>query len=187
MRTLGACPTLTFLLWQTIRGHLRRSRPEKILNVFVCQRIRLRFFRACGLASGRTSFASSRTVTSDRLLGIHVWKFLRQHHRQCSNSKFGVPHDALRRLNPQQLLGPKRLLVKLNRVAGVLHDEAGRERLCPRGIGETARFLLCRILHGTGTKYAYECLKKFKCTPAARSLTHTLKSGSMTSHVSRFM
>ena len=63
---LGACPTLTFLLRRTIRDHLRRSRPEKILNVF--QRIHLRFFRACGLASGRTSFASSRTAMSDRLL-----------------------------------------------------------------------------------------------------------------------
>jgi len=46
------------LLRRTIRDHLRRSRPEKILNVF--QRIRLWFFRACGLASGRASFASSR-------------------------------------------------------------------------------------------------------------------------------
>ena len=43
---------------RTIRGHLRRSRPEKILNVF--QRIRFRFFQACGLASGHASFASSR-------------------------------------------------------------------------------------------------------------------------------
>src|ERR1700704_4368658 len=56
--TLGACPTLTFLLRRTIRNHLRRARPEKILNVF--QRIHLRFFLACGLASGRTSFASSQ-------------------------------------------------------------------------------------------------------------------------------
>src|SRR3990172_12801078 len=63
---LGAWPTLTVLLRRTICGHLRRSRPEKILNVF--QRIHLRFFRACGLASGRTSFASSRTAMSDRLL-----------------------------------------------------------------------------------------------------------------------
>ncbi len=55
---LGASPTLTVLLRRTIRDHLRRSRPEKILNVF--QRIRLRFFQACGLASGRTSFASLR-------------------------------------------------------------------------------------------------------------------------------
>src|SRR5436853_4591296 len=36
---LGAYPTLTFLLRRTICGYLRRSRPEKILNVF--QRIRL--------------------------------------------------------------------------------------------------------------------------------------------------
>ena len=55
---LGACPTLTVLLRRTIHDHLRRARPEKILNVF--QRIHLRFFRACGLASGRTSFASLR-------------------------------------------------------------------------------------------------------------------------------
>ena len=54
----GACPTLIVLLRRTIRSHLRRSRPEKILNVL--QRIHLRFFWACGLASGRTSFASSR-------------------------------------------------------------------------------------------------------------------------------
>jgi len=53
---LGACPTLTFLLRRTICSHLRRSRPKQILNVF--QRIHLRFFQACGLASGRTSFAS---------------------------------------------------------------------------------------------------------------------------------
>ena len=65
-RSLGAWTTLTFLLRRTIRHHLSRSRPEKILNVF--QRIHLRFFRACGLVSGRTSFASSRTAKSDRLL-----------------------------------------------------------------------------------------------------------------------
>ena len=47
---LGACPTLIVLLRRTIRSHLRRARPETILNVF--QRIHLRFFRACGLASG---------------------------------------------------------------------------------------------------------------------------------------
>jgi hypothetical protein len=39
---------------------------RKILNVF--QRIHLWFFRACGLASDRTSFASSRMAMSDRLL-----------------------------------------------------------------------------------------------------------------------
>src|SRR4029077_18088214 len=65
-RPLGAWATLTFLLRRTICHHLSRARPEKILNVF--QRIHLRFFRACGLASGRTSFASSRTAKSDRLL-----------------------------------------------------------------------------------------------------------------------
>jgi len=56
---------LTVLLRRTIRDRLRRSRPEKILNVF--HRIGLRFFRACGLAFGRTSVASSRTAMSDRL------------------------------------------------------------------------------------------------------------------------
>ncbi len=64
---LGACPALTLLLRRTICSHLRRSRLEKILNVF--QRIHLRFFLACGLASCRTSFASSRTAVPDRLLG----------------------------------------------------------------------------------------------------------------------
>lgn len=36
------------------------------------QRIHLRFCRACGLASDRTSFASSRTAISDRLLGDYI-------------------------------------------------------------------------------------------------------------------
>jgi len=58
-RALRACPTLTVLLRRTIRNQLRRSRPEKIINVF--QRIRLLFFRACGLASGRGYFASLRS------------------------------------------------------------------------------------------------------------------------------
>jgi putative ABC transport system substrate-binding protein len=71
-RSLGAWATSTFLLRRTIRHHLRRARPETILNVF--QRIHLRFFRACGLASGRTSFASSRTAKSDRLLA--AWAVL---------------------------------------------------------------------------------------------------------------
>ena len=31
---LGASPTLPLLLQRTIRDHLRRSQPEKILNVF---------------------------------------------------------------------------------------------------------------------------------------------------------
>ena len=49
---------MSVLLRRTISDYLRRSWPGKILNVF--QRIRLRFFPACGLASGRTSFALSR-------------------------------------------------------------------------------------------------------------------------------
>jgi hypothetical protein len=53
---LGVCPSNAILLRQTIRRHLRRSRPETILNVF--HRIRLRLFRACGLASTSSSFAS---------------------------------------------------------------------------------------------------------------------------------
>jgi hypothetical protein len=71
---LGACPTVTDLLRPTIRDHLRRARPEKILNVF--QRIHLRFFQACGLASGRTFFASPRTAMSDRLLSLYNPKYL---------------------------------------------------------------------------------------------------------------
>jgi hypothetical protein len=54
--SLGACPTLTFLLRQTMHRHLRCSRRRKILNVF--QRIRFRFFSACGLASAGASFVS---------------------------------------------------------------------------------------------------------------------------------
>jgi len=57
----------TVLLRRTIRDHLYRSQPDKILNVF--QRIHLQFFLACGLASGLTSFTSSRTAMSDKLLG----------------------------------------------------------------------------------------------------------------------
>ncbi len=56
----------SILLRRTIRGPLRRSRPEKILNVF--QRIHFRFFRPCGLAPNPGSFASSRTAMPDRLL-----------------------------------------------------------------------------------------------------------------------
>ena len=59
------CPSNAILLRQMICKHLRRCRPEKILNVF--QRICLRFFRACGLASTSNSFASRRRITSDRL------------------------------------------------------------------------------------------------------------------------
>ena len=39
-----------------MRGHLLRSRVEKVLNV--PQRVRLRFFLAYGLASDPASFAS---------------------------------------------------------------------------------------------------------------------------------
>ena len=39
---------MTVLLRQTIHDHLRRSRPEKILNI--SQRVRFLVFRACGLA-----------------------------------------------------------------------------------------------------------------------------------------
>jgi hypothetical protein len=58
---IGICPSNAVLLRQTICRHLRRSRPETILNVF--QRIRLRFFRACGLASTSSSLASQRRIT----------------------------------------------------------------------------------------------------------------------------
>jgi hypothetical protein len=34
VRELGACPTLIFLLRRKICDHLRRARPEKLLNVF---------------------------------------------------------------------------------------------------------------------------------------------------------
>jgi hypothetical protein len=47
--SLRACPPLTVLPWRTIRDQLRRSRPEKILTVFVFQRIILRLFRAAAL------------------------------------------------------------------------------------------------------------------------------------------
>lgn len=47
---------MTVLLQRTIRGHLLRARPEKILDVL--ERIHLRFFQACGLASDCTAFAS---------------------------------------------------------------------------------------------------------------------------------
>jgi len=55
---LGACPTLTVLLRQAILNHLCRSRSWKILNAF--RRVRHWFFRACGRAPGRISFASLR-------------------------------------------------------------------------------------------------------------------------------
>ena len=73
---------MTVLLRRTIRDHLRRARPEKILTVF--QRIHLRFFRACGLASGRISFASSRTATSDRLPITITMRVILSHSILCS-------------------------------------------------------------------------------------------------------
>jgi len=55
---LRTCPTLTFLLRRTIRDHLpscsARNNPQCISATTPP------VFRACGLASGRTSFASSR-------------------------------------------------------------------------------------------------------------------------------
>lgn len=80
-------------------------------------------------------------------LGVHIWKLLRQHHGPLSNSSFGVSHGVSRRLNPQQLLGPKRLLLTLNGVAGILHDEGGPERLGP---SEDRRDGACLSLGGTG-------------------------------------
>jgi hypothetical protein len=65
-RALGACSTLICLLWRTLLDHLPCSHSEKCFIVY--RRIHLRFFRACGLAFGRTSFASPRTAMSDRLL-----------------------------------------------------------------------------------------------------------------------
>jgi hypothetical protein len=56
MSMLGVCSSNAILLRQTIRKHLRRSRLKTFLHVF--QRIRLRMFRACGLASASSSFAS---------------------------------------------------------------------------------------------------------------------------------
>src|SRR5687767_11225149 len=74
--SLGVCPSHAILLRQTICSHLGRSRPKTVpaaspsrrraqtwcdlfvapcaLNIF--QRIRLWFFRACGLASASISF-----------------------------------------------------------------------------------------------------------------------------------
>jgi len=59
-----------------MQGHLRRSRLEKVLNVF--QRIRLRLFRACGLASGLASFASLRRDSpTGSWLGQVFWLVVR--------------------------------------------------------------------------------------------------------------
>lgn len=67
--------------------------------------------------------------------------------------------------------------------AGVLRDGVDREYLGSREIGGKARFLLRRNLHKAGTGYAKECLGKFEYTLNVGSLTHTLKSGSMTSYI----
>jgi hypothetical protein len=76
-----------------ICDHLRRARPTKILNVF--QRIRLRFFQACGLASAHTSFASSRTAMSHRLLAIdnHGKPFAVEALDLCGNQAGGNPGE----------------------------------------------------------------------------------------------
>lgn len=57
---------MTVLLRRTIRGHLRRAQPEKILDVL--QRIHLRFFQACGLASDRNLLRLVTKTMSDVLL-----------------------------------------------------------------------------------------------------------------------
>jgi hypothetical protein len=64
--TLGACPALTVLLRRTIRNHLRRSRPEKILNVF--QRIHLRFFSGLAPLIWPRLLRLVTKAMSDRLL-----------------------------------------------------------------------------------------------------------------------
>ena len=112
---LGACPTLTFLLRRTIRCHLRRSRSEKILNVF--QRIRLRFSQACGLASSRTSFASSR--------------------RQCRTGsvKVSMGTPFLRRIGLQGMppLPVSLQIIKNRKATGRL--QACRSNASPRSVG----------------------------------------------------
>jgi hypothetical protein len=60
---LGGLSDSDRLLRRTIRDHLRRSRPEIILNLF--QRIRLRFSRACGL---NLATPSPRHAKSELLL-----------------------------------------------------------------------------------------------------------------------
>jgi hypothetical protein len=56
---------MTVLLRQRMRNHLRRSRPEKILNVF--QRIRLRLVQALRRSANHTSCLVTKAM-SDRLL-----------------------------------------------------------------------------------------------------------------------
>lgn len=62
---------MPLLLRRTMLDHLHCSRPQKILSA--SQRMRLRFFRACGLASGPASCASSQTAMSDSLLACRVF------------------------------------------------------------------------------------------------------------------
>ena len=72
---LGACPTLTVLLRRMIRTHMRRSRPEKILNVF--QRIHLRFFSGLRPCIRPCLFRLVTKAISDRLLAVSApkWRY----------------------------------------------------------------------------------------------------------------
>jgi hypothetical protein len=70
---LGAYPTLTVLLGRMIRTHLRRSRPEKILNVF--QRIHLRFFSGLRPCIRPYLFRLVTKAMSDRLLAVSALKW----------------------------------------------------------------------------------------------------------------
>ncbi len=58
---LEVCPSNAVLLRQATCRHLRRSRPETILNVF--QRIRLRVFHALRRSSTSSAIASQRRLT----------------------------------------------------------------------------------------------------------------------------
>ena len=99
---------------------LRRSRPEKILNVF--QRIRLRFFQACGLASGRTSFTSSR--------------------RQCRTGSWPVSNGTpfLRRITLQSMppLPVSLPLIKNRKATGRL--QACRLNASPRSVSYSGSY-----------------------------------------------
>lgn len=59
---------MTVLLRRAIGGHLHCSRPRKILNVFLFQGTRFRFFWACGLACGLHLNRLVTKAMSDRLL-----------------------------------------------------------------------------------------------------------------------
>ncbi|BFU96716.1 MAG: hypothetical protein NTNFB02_34380 [Nitrospira sp.] len=91
MLPLGVCPSNAFLLRQTIREHLRRSRLKNFLNVF--QRIRLRIFRACGLASASSSFCLATKDYSDRLLAEQYEEM----------GGFTAPFTVLRLLTPLKM------------------------------------------------------------------------------------